>query len=79
MNANITLDSECPQAARLPKFFVTALEDIKPPYVVAGDHLMIDPDAMPTDGKLVMIGERIEPWSNQIGIAGVAVYISREM
>ena len=79
MTANITYDSECPQAARLPNFFVTALDDILPPSVLAGDHLVIDPDALPTDGNLVLVGERLEQWRNQVGIAGVAVSVSREM
>ncbi len=49
------------------------------PYILAGDHLLIDPGAQPVAGKLVLIGESLERWSGQAGISGVAISVNREM
>jgi len=76
---NITLDTDCPQVARPPRFFVTATETILEPHILAGDYLLIDPDAQPVAGKLVLIGESLERWNGQAGVSGVAVSVNREM
>lgn len=79
MTTNITFVTDCPQAARPPRFFVTATENIVEPHILAGDYLLIDPDAQPVAGKLVLIGESLERWNGQAGVSGVAVSVNREM
>ena len=76
---NISLETTCPQLARPPQFFVTATANITGRNVKEGDHVLIDPEAIPVAGKLVLVGESLEEWNGQAGIAGVAVSVSREM
>lgn len=77
--SNITFETNCPQVARPPLFFVTATSSIDGRNLTEGDHVLIDPEAVPVAGKLVLVGESLEDWSGQAGIAGVAVSVSREM
>lgn len=66
-----------PVAHCWPKFSVRALEPIQGQYslIKPGDFILIDPDVSGADGKLVLVGQRLEPWSGQQGISGVATML----
>jgi hypothetical protein len=62
------------------RFFVTATQHIGDK-ILKGDHVLIDSDATPTVGKLVLIGDhqrgRIEKWDGKSAVAGVAMQANR--
>jgi hypothetical protein len=64
------------------QFFVTATQDIGD-NIFKGDHVLIDPDATPTLGKLVLIGDhqrgRIEKWDGKSAVAGAAMQANRKV
>lgn len=58
-------------------FAVKALEQIHGQFraIKPGEFVLIDPDAVRSDGKLVLVGLRLEPWCGQQEVRGVAVKI----
>ena len=58
-------------------FFVTATKEIKLQKCVAypGDHILIDPDKEPEDGRIVLVDRQLQPWTGQSDIRGVAVSV----
>lgn len=74
--ANVELATS-PVIPHCPKFAVKALEPIQGKYrlIEPGTFVLIDPDEPCVDGKLVLVGDRLEPWSGQRGVRGVATKI----
>lgn len=71
--ANVEIATS-PVVPRCPAFAVKALEPIQGRYrlIKPGDFILIDPDASGSDGKLVLVGSRLETWCGQQGVSGVA-------
>lgn len=55
-------------------FFVMATKPIETPkrVIEPGTYILIQPDAKPVKGRLVLVGARLEPWNAQPDIRGVA-------
>lgn len=70
MNAaahNVTINDDCHIYEKPPLFWVEAIADIEGNHrpIAIGDCLLIDPVAQPSEGKLVLVGQNIEPFSGQ--------------
>lgn len=74
--ANVEIATS-PVVPRLPTFTVKALEQIQGQYrlIKPGDFVLIDPVAPCVAGRLVLTGQRLEPWCGQQGIDGVATML----
>lgn len=59
-------------------FFVNATRDIGP-RIKKGDHVFIDPNATPTEGKYVLANGRLELWRGQPKRIGVATKLQRDI
>jgi hypothetical protein len=43
-----------------------------------GTHILIDTDADPTEGRMVMVNMSLVPWNGQAGVMGVATMTYEE-
>lgn len=77
--ANVEIATS-PVVPRCPAFAVKALEPIQGQYrlIKPGDFILIDPDASGADGRLVLVGRRLEAWCGQREVSGVATMIGSD-
>ena len=61
-------------------FFVTAKHDFQAKTLIRkGDHILIDPNEVPIDGRWVLVGMNLETWTGQSNVRGVAVSVHSEV
>ena len=62
-------------------FFITATAPIEAleHVIEPGAHILIATDIEPAAGRMVLVGERLEPWCGQASIRGVATMLYEEM
>lgn len=62
-------------------FFVTAAAPITAlgRVIEPGTHVLIATDIEPATGRMVLVGERLEPWCGQACIRGVATMMYEEL
>lgn len=58
-------------------FFLRAAQCIETPrrVIAPGQLLYIDPSIQPTEGRMVVVGNRLELWAGQTDVRGVLVGI----
>jgi len=77
---NITRNTDHPNIQRPPCFWVEVTQPLqsRKRLIQPGEFIAIDPNGTPTDGRLVLIGDRLEMWNGQDHVEGVAVLMSTE-
>lgn len=57
------------------QFILTVVDEIRMQRrtLYPGNFVLIDPEATPADGKMILVGDRLELWSGQSDISGVLI------